>query len=364
MRKQLKAIYIGRWWNFLAQQKRTKKFSKMIVLRWQKTWLCMVFENWVERLKDQLHLKRLIKKCILRMKNRVLAAIMDTWIINSDYQRQLQLVKDSAVARRPRTTAHTVLNRCFLWEENRKERLEWRGRIDRDPPPPISRNQIEDWAAFVGDMANLEKGDSRILRFFVSSTFDDTLYERNFILEDVIPYIKECARCRGLDVALSEMRFGIRDSASSDNRTSEICMEELKHCQEVSAGIDYILISSDKYGFRPCPYRITKFQFDSLLDHMSEEEAQIVLGCYRLDENPHETPEFIMKSQDEIPNFWQETFQQLQKAFREAAKRLWPDKVDELRNPHRCEALPRDYDPPVQTRLIGRDAVIPCLAHS
>ena len=333
--RRLKAIYLEFWWECVAQQKAVIKLSKLIVSRWQKAWLCKAFEYWVERHRDQLHRKWLIKKCILRIKNRALSLIMDAWIINTDYQRQLPVVEDSTLVWRPRTTAHTILKRCCLWEESRKERLEWKGRIDRDPPSPISRNQKEDWSALVGDMADIESGNSRIIRFFVSSTFDDTLYERNFILEDVLPYIKECARCRGLDVALSEMRFGIRDAASSDNRTSEICMEELKHCQDVSAGIDYILISSDRYGFRPCPYRITKFQFDSLLDNMSEAEAQVVLGCYRLDENPHETPEFIMKSQDEIPDFWQETFQQLQRALREAAKKLWPDKIDELRNPHR-----------------------------
>ena len=64
----------------------------------------------------------------------------------------------------------------------------------------------------------------RVIRVFVSSTFTDTVFERNYALEDVIPYLKMAGRERGFDVG-SEVpvtwcgvaltgSFGIRDDAS------------------------------------------------------------------------------------------------------------------------------------------------------
>jgi hypothetical protein len=58
-----------------------------------------------------------------------------------------------------------------------------------------------------------------------------------------MPFLKEAARNRGLDIVFSEMRFGIRDTASSANLTSEGCMRELKRCLGESSGISYLLIA-------------------------------------------------------------------------------------------------------------------------
>ena len=50
----------------------------------------------------------------------------------------------------------------------------------------------------------------RVVRVFISSTFTDTVFERNYILEDVIHYLKQVGRERGFDVIFSEMRFVAR----------------------------------------------------------------------------------------------------------------------------------------------------------
>ena len=299
-----------------------------------KRWLCGTFENWRTIVKTKLRCRRLIKKCLLYMNCRILSTMCDNWRENSAFQHRLRVVRDSTV-KQNRTTTAAALKKCSLWPDIRKERPEWSHRLDREPPTSTPRNSAEDWSILTGKVGERAfKTENRVVRFFVSSTFDDTLHERNFILEDVIPYVSECARNRGLDIALSEMRFGIREKASADNRTLEICLEELKHCQDVSAGLNFILIAGDKYGFRPCPYRISKQQFEDLLLHMTEDELRLVLDCYRLDNNA-EIPEYIMKSQDDIADFWQGGFQSLRTALRRAAEKLWPDKMDELRDPCR-----------------------------
>ena len=56
----------------------------------------------------------------------------------------------------------------------------------------------------------------------------------------------------------------VRDDASEDNKTSELCMEELKNCEQQSAGVFYVLISTVKYGFRPSPRRISHNEMEGV----------------------------------------------------------------------------------------------------
>ena len=332
-------VWFQSWRDFIEHKKLVKRIAQKIIKRWASSYSSFAFDWWriyVSKLKRK---KRLMEKCIFKLKNKMLAMSADTWRENAVFLYRLRVFRDSTI-KRNRAGTVTALKKCSLWQDVRRDRAEWKTRLDRVAPVPSHRNFDNDWAALVGNMAFLEPSAvSGVVRFFVSSTFDDTLHERNFILEDVIPYVKECARKRGLDLALSEMRFGIREKASSNNRTLEICLDELRNCQEVSAGLNFILISCDKYGFRACPYRIAQVEFDALIMHMGEEEAEIALRCYRLDENALESPEYVMRTQDEIAHFWKGTFQCLQCAFRGAAKRLWSEELQELNNPYRSVPL-------------------------
>ena len=43
----------------------------------------------------------------------------------------------------------------------------------------------------------------RVIRVFISLTFTNTVFEHNYALEDVIPYLKDAARERGFNVIFS-----------------------------------------------------------------------------------------------------------------------------------------------------------------
>ena len=196
--------------------------------------------------------------------------------------------------------------RCQLWDELREERPEWKSRLRSENPPKNRRNKPEDWSAITGNMKAMgEIACKRVIRVFISSTFTDTVFERNYALKDVIPYLKKAGRERGFDVIFSEMRFGIRDDASEDNKTSELCMEELENCEQQSAGVFYVLISTDKYGLRPLPRRIPQKEMEDLRSKMDDEKKALVDKFYSLDTNAldkdgHHAPEFVMRTQPEI----------------------------------------------------------------
>jgi WD40 repeat protein len=191
----------------------------------------------------------------------------------------------------------------------------------------------------------------RCIRFFLSSTFTDTLFERTFILKDVMPYVRKYASARGIQVVLSEMRFGIGSEFSDSHQTSRICMDELENCKNVSAGLCYILIAGDKYGFRPFPSKIIQEEFENLVAQMPKDTAAVVQSCFSLDKSSLDEDgllcsEYCLKHKKEIEvnqDFWS-TYSKLQTAFRDAAALLWPNaRQTELHNPLSTHPIKRYF---------------------
>lgn len=123
------------------------------------------------------------------------------------------------------------------------------------------------------------------------------------------------------------MRWGIQASASDAHETSEICMSEISRCQKDSAGINYVLILGNKYGYRPFPAKIPQTEFDTLLTKVEPEEAELAKSWYQLDTNA--TPAtYILKplSEDTKKTWWGGDFAKLQSTFRTAAAALEPER--------------------------------------
>jgi hypothetical protein len=76
--------------------------------------------------------------------------------------------------------------RCSLWSEGRREREGWKERLHRRNPDTEEKDEDNVLAACIGNLERVT-ADSRgkkMVRFFVSSTFTDTFFERNWLLED------------------------------------------------------------------------------------------------------------------------------------------------------------------------------------
>ena len=69
----------------------------------------------------------------------------------------------------------------------------------------------------------------------------DTFVERNTLMEKVYPKLKEYCQSIGYDFQVVDMRWGVRDEATDDHMTSELCMRELKACQQLSTGPNFIV---------------------------------------------------------------------------------------------------------------------------
>ena len=62
-------------------------------------------------------------------------------------------------------------------------------------------------------------------------------------------------------------------------------MRELERCLRESAGLSYVFLAAQKYGFRPFPRLIPEILFTVLLLHVAEADRTVLEEWFKLDEN-------------------------------------------------------------------------------
>jgi len=205
----------------------------------------------------------------------------------------------------------------------RRERSFWKEQLHEDIPVGMCKINVADIVRTLQGRYLQVGSSSRSIRVFISSTFTDTASERNILLQDVFAYLEEYARKHGYHFQASEMRWGIREHASMENMTAEMCLDEIRDCQ-ASDGVNFVLLSTQKYGYQPLPRRISQSMFCELLIHACARESSALLtSCYRLDENALE-PEYIFDAGHISPEKWAQTEAQLREIIQSCAKRAWP----------------------------------------
>ncbi|XP_022102528.1 NACHT domain- and WD repeat-containing protein 1-like [Acanthaster planci] len=97
----------------------------------------------------------------------------------------------------------------------------------------ISRKEADNTAnshiVLTGDFSvELPRQRSKVVRIFTSSTFTDTSVERNALMRETYPRLKDYCKSRhGLEFQVIDMRWGVRDEATDDHMTSQLCMAEI-----------------------------------------------------------------------------------------------------------------------------------------
>ena len=60
-------------------------------------------------------------------------------------------------------------------------------------------------------------------------------------MERVYPNLRDYCQRFGFSFQVVDMRWGIRDEASNDHKTTELCLQELKACQRLSTGPNFVV---------------------------------------------------------------------------------------------------------------------------
>ncbi|XP_069111532.1 NACHT and WD repeat domain-containing protein 2-like [Argopecten irradians] len=205
--------------------------------------------------------------------------------------------------------------------------------------PPEEQEKLQ--RVLSGCLGNLPALSSKIVRIFTSSTFTDTTIERNALMENVYPKLKEYLRERyGLEFQVVDMRWGVRDEATDDHMTTQLCMQEIDNCQRLSIGPNFVVFLGQKYGYRPLPTFIVATEFEMIRECVKsvKDEIEVLDKWYMKDENTVPAVYVLQpissiltnfnnkrhqRLQEQDQNTWWETFLKLQRIMRKAAQVLF-----------------------------------------
>ncbi|GAB0097357.1 NACHT domain-containing protein [Sergentomyia squamirostris] len=191
---------------------------------------------------------------------------------------------------------------------------------------------------FAGSLEHLPPVSSKIVRIFTSSTFTDTTMERNTLMAKCYPRIKDyCREKHGLEFQVVDMRWGVRDEATDDHMTTELCMREIQNCQRLSMGPNFVVFLGQKYGYRPIPTYILSSELLLIREELVSMGIDPVLfdTWYKKDSNAvppisvlqpissiliNFNNKRVPKLQAEDQAIWWDTLTKMQKLFRKATQ--------------------------------------------
>jgi len=117
---------------------------------------------------------------------------------------------------------------------------------------------------------------ARVFRVFLSSTFMDWAVERdhlrNHVFPDLTTWVEEQAREKKVSARFLpvDLRWGVSEEAGKTHTTVDICLEEVRRCQEKAnrpsetIKPNFMVFIGQRYGWRPVPPKISQDYWQEL----------------------------------------------------------------------------------------------------
>jgi hypothetical protein len=83
-------------------------------------------------------------------------------------------------------------------------------------------------------------------------------------------------------------RWGVSDTADTDHTADIICMDEIERCIDLSAGLNFIYLIGNRYGYMYVPLEIAEDEFESIVNVAREEKIaniNLIEKWFQLDKN-------------------------------------------------------------------------------
>ncbi|MCD8105390.1 MAG: DUF4062 domain-containing protein [Lachnospiraceae bacterium] len=125
----------------------------------------------------------------------------------------------------------------------------------------------------------------RMIRIFISSTFEEFETERNLLETETFPELEALCRANAFSFQVIDLRWGVSRQAALDNQTVQICFDEIERCQQLSPRPNFLVMAGSRYGWRPLPSDIPKDEWQTLTRGISKEQYALLSEWYVRDEN-------------------------------------------------------------------------------
>ena len=141
----------------------------------------------------------------------------------------------------------------------------------------------------------------RMIRIFISSTFNDFETERDQLTEKVFPELESICQRYGVSFQVIDLRWGVSKMNALQNQSVQICFDEIDRCQKLSPRPNFIIMSGLRYGWRPLQTQITVEEWEMLTANLEKESTELKLlnEWYKQDENHFLRPFCLRARYDE-----------------------------------------------------------------
>jgi len=163
---------------------------------------------------------------------------------------------------------------------------------------------------------------TKIFRVFVSSTFNDMKEERRILQTIVFPRLESFCDNNGGKFQAVDLRWGINEELQKDQKTIDICLNEIARCQRISPKPNFIVLLGDRYGWQPLPAKIPENEIKLIVKQCTKSEKELLNKWYWLDENAI-PPEYILQPYNNLTiGQWGEIESNLKAILRAAVNKL------------------------------------------
>jgi hypothetical protein len=202
-------------------------------------------------------------------------------------------------------------------------------------------------------------------RLFVSSTFSDMKAEREILQAQVFPKLRDYCKSKGAMFQAVDLRWGISEEAGLDQQTMNICLRELRRCQETTDKPNFLILLGDRYGWLPLPPQIDALEFEELervLTTESTEDTERLNRWYRRDDNAVPAQYVLLPREGEFEEFgnWDREEKAVRDLFLRALETAgWPA-ADPRREKYDHSATHQEIDAGALALPDPEDRVLAC----
>ncbi|MFZ4455973.1 MAG: AAA family ATPase [Bacteroidales bacterium] len=168
---------------------------------------------------------------------------------------------------------------------------------------------------------------TKTFRVFVSSTFTDMKQERGILMRDAFPRLEKYCEENNAKFQAVDLRWGVNEDAARDQKTLQICFNEVARCQKISPKPNFLILLGNRYGWQPVPEIIPKEEGIAICDFLKGAQKSLFEKWYKQDFNSI-YEHFVLQPKDRLKKKADENEEDLK--IREYQN--WENTEKELRN--------------------------------
>ena len=164
---------------------------------------------------------------------------------------------------------------------------------------------------------------TKTFRVFVSSTFTDMKEERSILQKKVFPKLEKFCEENGARFQAVDLRWGVNEESQLNQKTVEICLNEIARCQKISPKPNFLILLGDKYGWQPNPTKIPETEMKEIYSTIAF-DTSLSDRWYQLDTNAVPAEYVLQPRGKEFGDYkvWEVVEKKLQAVLREAVGQL------------------------------------------